>query len=167
MIESETIFLAYCLTFKFDNSMDSFQHENESTYLLDQPVNLVEISKFLYNFHQGSLTRFLRSSSLQTHTHLFDFKELTRTPLLRNTSVFQQKRCQMSSAEKKTETVMLQELTSSEFENAVIKSNKVRKKSLQIILQKIKRFFTDFRCVLLFCKLCFLLQHAVQRSIYD
>lgn len=91
--------------------------------MLDQPVNLHEISKFIYNYHQGSLTRFVRSNAVDPHIHFFDYKELEKPTLLRNSSGH--RKCRSSVGEL-PEHIIIRELTSLEFEKAVIESKKVR-----------------------------------------
>lgn len=93
--------------------------------MLDQPVNLNEISKFIYNFHQGSLTRFVRSDAVNPHIHFFDFEELEKPKLIRNSSLH--KKCARNSVEKLPEHIIIRELKSKEFEKAVMDSKKVDK----------------------------------------
>lgn len=103
-------------------------HENESTFLLDEPVNLNSLTKFLYSYHRGGLTRFLRTNSVQyKHTHFFDIDEFLNAkkkelPSMKHMS---RKRCEMDTAKRKVHHVVIREINSEEFVELVVESNKV------------------------------------------
>lgn len=104
-------------------------HENESTFLLDEPVSLNSLTRFLYSYHRGGLTRFLRTNSVQyKHTHFFNMNEFLTTKKkehLKENKVVEKKRCRMNTAKRKVQHVVIQEITSEEFDDAVLRPNKV------------------------------------------
>jgi hypothetical protein len=103
--------------------------ENESTFLLDVPVNMFSLTQFLYSYHRGWLTRFLRTNSVQyKHTHLFDVNEFLvekKKEKLNRKSVLERRSCEDDKERKKESHVVITEINSEEFEGLVLKSNKV------------------------------------------
>lgn len=103
--------------------------ETESTYLLDEPVNLSSLTKFLYRFHRGALDRFLRTNSvLYKHTHFFDIEDFLvskKKEFLGDREIGGKKRCHVDTAKKKAQHVVITEINSEDFENVVLKRNKV------------------------------------------
>lgn len=107
-------------------------HENESTFVLDEPVNLSSLARFLYSYHRGGLTRSLRSSSVEyRHTHFFDMNEflnVKKKEQLDNRIIIGKRRCEPDTAKRKIQVhnVVIREITSKDFDDVVVKSNKVR-----------------------------------------
>ena len=143
-------------------------HENESTFLLDEPVNLNSLTRFLYTYHRGGLTRFLRTNSVQyKHTHFFDMNEflnVKKKEQICQRDIKSAKKCEMDTAKRKVHHVVIQEINSEEFEDAVVSSNKVSKKDINLtqLLTLICFLFTDRSCFVLLCKLCLLLNDDTQ-----
>lgn len=104
--------------------------ENESTFMLEEPVNLYSLTRFLYRYHRGWLTRFLRTNSVQyKHTHFFDINEffdVKKKESLNNQNVLGRKSCKTDTAKKKVSHVVIREINSEEFDEVVVRSNKVR-----------------------------------------
>lgn len=103
--------------------------EYESTYLLDEPVNLNSLSRFLYTYHRGGIKRFLRTNSIQyEHTHFFDINEFLNVKkkeiIIRNTER-DKKICSVDSDKPRDTHVVIREINSEHFDNAVVRSNKV------------------------------------------
>lgn len=136
--------------------------DNESTYLLDEAVNLNSLARFIYTYHRGGLQRFLRTNSVQyQHTHFFDINEFLNVKkkevIVRNTER-DKKICSVEGNEKpKDFHVVIREINSEHFDNAVVKSNKVMKKKLNNE-SLIKFIFSLLDCCyfILFNKLRFL-----------
>ena len=108
-------------------------HENESTYLLNQHINLSSLTNFISNYHRGRLTRFRRSNSVQyKHTHFFDVNEYlrhTKSNERKNVKISYKKKCELdNSKRKKVDNVVIKEIHSEDFEEAVLTPNKVGKK---------------------------------------
>lgn len=105
-------------------------HENESTFLLDEPVNLKSLTRFLYSYHRGGLTRFLRTNSvLYKHTHFFDLDEFINVKKKKQTSqkdIKSGKKCEIDTAKRKVDHIVIPEINSEDFEKAVVRSKKVR-----------------------------------------
>lgn len=103
-------------------------HENESTFLLDEPVNLNSLSRFLFSYHRGGLKRFLRTNRVQyKHTHFFDIDEFLNAKNKEHLSkqkIKTLKTCNMDTAKRKVHNVVIREINSEEFEEAVVRSNK-------------------------------------------
>lgn len=103
-------------------------HENESTFLLDEPINLGSLSKFLYSYHRGGLTRFLRTNSVQyKHTHFFEMKEFLNVkkrevPITKD--IKSKRKCETDPAKKKVYHIVIEEINSEEFDEAVVMTNK-------------------------------------------
>lgn len=119
--------------------------ENESTFLLDEPVNLNSLTRFLYGFHRGALNRFLRTNSVHyKHTHFFDmneFLESKRTEFV-DREIGGKRRCQVDTAKRKVQHIAVFEINSEDFDSIVLKSNKVRTKK---ILKDFASFDDDYR----------------------
>lgn len=113
-------------------------HENESTFLLNEPVNLNSLTRFLYSYHRGGLTRYLRTNSvLYKHTHFFDMNEflnVKKKEQIGQRDIKNGRKCEMDTAKRKVHHVVIQEINSEEFEDAVVRSNKVRKQVLGKVL---------------------------------
>lgn len=103
-------------------------HENESTFLLDEPVNMKSLTRFLYAFHRGGLTRFLRTNSVQyKHTHFFDIEEfltVKKKEQLSDRDMKGKRTCETDTAKRKVHHVVIHEINSEEFNEAVVRSNK-------------------------------------------
>lgn len=103
--------------------------ENESTYLLDEPINLSSIARFLYTYHRDGLGRFLRTNSIQyKHTHFFDINEFLNINKreINEEKERDKKMCKADNKKKRTQShVVIREIYSEEFDTDVIKSNKV------------------------------------------
>lgn len=104
--------------------------ENESTHLLDEPVSLNSLSRFLYTYHQGRLKRFLRTNSVQyEHTHFFDVNEFLivkkKEKIIRNTER-DKKVCIVENEKQKDTHVVIREINSENFDIDVVRSYKVR-----------------------------------------
>ncbi|KAG5674745.1 hypothetical protein PVAND_004696 [Polypedilum vanderplanki] len=101
--------------------------ENESTYLLDEPINMNSIAKFIYKFHRNGLERFLRTNSIQyKHTHFFDINEFLVTKKrdkVDREAFRSSKMCPVEVAKNKNTHVIIREIYSEDFDS-VIKSNK-------------------------------------------
>jgi hypothetical protein len=102
--------------------------DNESTYLLEEAVNLNSLARFIYTYHRGGLERFLRTNSVQyQHTHFFDINEFLNVKknekIIRNT----ERDKKICSIEKKVKDfhVVIREINSEHFDSAVVRSNKV------------------------------------------
>lgn len=102
--------------------------ENESTFLLDEPVNLNSLTRFLFRYHRGALKRFLRTNSVQyKHTHFFDISEflnVKKHERVEKKHVKSSKICNVDTAKRKIYNVVIQEINSEDFEGAVLNSNK-------------------------------------------
>lgn len=103
-------------------------HENESTFLLDEPVNLNSLTRFMYSYHRGGLKRFLRTNSVQyKHTHFFDINEflnVKQKEQLDTKDIIGKKVCSTDTAKRKAQNVVIKEINSEEFDDAVVRSNK-------------------------------------------
>jgi hypothetical protein len=138
--------------------------ENESTYLLDEPVSLNSLSRFLYTYHRGGLKRFLRTNSIQyQHTHFFDVNEFLNVKkkeiIIRNTER-DKKICNVDSDKTRDAYVVIREINSEHFDNAVVRSNKVSFDKITnkfLILIKFLLPPSDNCYPFLFDKLCILL----------
>lgn len=103
-------------------------HENESTFLLDEPINLDSLTKFLYSYHRGGLKRFLRTNSVQyKHTHFFEMNEFLNAkkreiPITKD--IKSKRKCGTDASKKKVHNLVIQEINSEEFEEAVVMTNK-------------------------------------------
>lgn len=104
--------------------------ENESTYLLDEPVNLNSLVKFIYSYHRDGLQRYLRTNSIQyRHTHFFDINQflvVKQNEKIERREMARSKRCSVDEMNRKDHHMVIREISSEEFDSAVIKSNKVR-----------------------------------------
>jgi hypothetical protein len=105
-------------------------NEYESTYILDEQINLNSLSRFIYAFHRGSLTRNIRSNSVKfKHTHFFDSNEFLtskRKEKSQKKIIPTRKVCKEESNLENGKHIVIKEINSDEFENEVVKSNKVR-----------------------------------------
>lgn len=105
-------------------------NENESTYILDEIVNLNSLSRFIYAFHREGLTRNIRSNSVKyKHTHFFDSNEFLnhkRKEKVTKKTVPARKTCKEELNLDGRKHIIIREINSDEFENEVVRSNKVR-----------------------------------------
>lgn len=106
-------------------------HENESTFMLEEAVTMKSLSQFIYSYHRGWLTRFLRTNSVQyKHTHFFDINEflnVKKKESMNKKDALGRKTCEAEVAKKNVSHVVLREINSEEFDDVVVKSNKVMK----------------------------------------
>ena len=142
--------------------------ENESTFLLEEPVSLYSLTKFLYSYHRGWLTRFLRTNSVQyKHTHFFDVNEFLaekKKEKLNRKSVLGKKSCETDSVKKKERHVVIKEINSEKFDESIVNSNKVKLERLLKIDVKINFVCFQTSVVLFFsanCAFCSMMTHAV------
>ncbi|KAL7040409.1 hypothetical protein ACKWTF_000376 [Chironomus riparius] len=104
--------------------------DNESTYLLDEPVSLSSLSRFIYSFHRDGLQRFLRTNSIQyRHTHFFDINQFLvvksqETIKIENNEFSNKKKCRVSDVKQEDSHIVIREINSEDFDSVVIKSNK-------------------------------------------
>ncbi|CRK94444.1 CLUMA_CG007951, isoform A [Clunio marinus] len=102
-------------------------HENESTFMLDEPVNLNSLSRFIYTYHRGGLKRFLRTNSVQyKHTHFFDINEflnVKKKEQMEDRDIVGKKKCEMDVGKRKVHHAVIREINSEDFEEAVSRSN--------------------------------------------
>lgn len=107
--------------------------ENESTYLLDEPINLNSITQFLYSYHRGGLNRFQRTNSVQfKHTHFFnmnDFLNVKKKEKIDQVGVNGRKKCEHENAKPKIHNLVLTEINSEHFDEVIVRSNKVRRRN--------------------------------------
>lgn len=105
--------------------------DNESTYLLDEPINMNSLARFIYSYHHNRLNRFLRTNSIQyKHTHFFDINEflvVKEQEKFDRNDMNNRKMCHADRVKLKDSHVVIREINSEDFD-AVIKSNKVMKK---------------------------------------
>lgn len=104
-------------------------HENESTFLMNESVNLNSLSRFVYNYYKGRLQRYLRTNSVQyKHTHFFDLNEfmneVNKHKVTNNKGSEIKKQCGHYSGKVKDQHVTIKEINSEDFEEIVIGSNK-------------------------------------------
>lgn len=106
-------------------------HENESTFLLNEPVNLASIARFIYMYHRNRLTRFLRTYSVEyKHTHFFNINEFLITKQKErqeHREIYSRKYCEMDTGKRKDSYVVIREINSEDFDDAVINNNRVSK----------------------------------------
>lgn len=100
--------------------------ENESSFMLDEPVDMKSLTKFIYSYHRGRLQRFLRSNKAQyEHTHFFninDFMDVKKDEHAKSQKVTGRRTC--DTAKRKVHSVVIPEIASEEFEDVVVRSDK-------------------------------------------
>lgn len=144
-------------------------NEFESTYILDEPINLNSLSRFIYAFHRGSLTRNIRSNNFDyKHTHFFDSNEFLTNKRKEKSvkkTIPTRKVCkeELNNLENRKH-IVIKEINSDEFENEVIKSNKVKesksKYSSKLIFNEFFPFRTDICSTFHFHQLCLLFSNV-------
>lgn len=105
-------------------------NENESSFVLDEPVNLNSLTKFIYLFHHGRLTRQIRTNSIKyRHTHPFDAHEFlsskSREKVNPKKVDLTRKSCEKEQRVGGKQHIVIKEINSDDFESEVIRSNKV------------------------------------------
>lgn len=135
--------------------------ENESTFLLDEPVNLNSLTRFLYRYHRGALSRFLRTNSvLYKHTHFFDIDEFLgskKSEHLGDREIIGKKRCQSDTTKRRVDHIVVAEINSEDFDKVVISSAKVSCLNRFLISIFKLHSLSDGRRNVLVSELCFLL----------
>lgn len=95
-------------------------NESESTFLLNKPISISSLTNFLINFKNRSLARYMRSDSVQyKHTHFYTNEDILQTngvPKNLNKS---------KTMGRKSRKVSMDEIFSENFEEEVIRCNKV------------------------------------------
>lgn len=139
--------------------------ENESTYLLEEAVNMNSLARFIYTYHRGGLERSLRTNSVQyQHTHFFDINqflnEKKKDKIVRNAER-DKKKCSAEENEKQRDFhVVIREINSEHFDSAVVRSNKVKNcdnfdfKCLIIFFYARPLLFYFIQPIVLFARLC-------------
>lgn len=108
------------LTRENQSAVIIMDNESESTYLLDKEISLSSLTQFLINFKNRSLTRYMRSDSVQyKHTHFYTIEEI-----LPKKGVHKMLNKTMTT-NRKSRKVSVDEIFSENFEEEVIKCNKV------------------------------------------
>lgn len=98
---------------------------------MDEPATIATLSKFLVDFHKGTLQRFLRTNSVQyKHTHFFNTNELISEREKNICKVEKPlgkvaKKCSKPLNSKDKGYATIKEINSEDFEESVINSNKV------------------------------------------
>lgn len=105
-------------------------NEFESSYILDEPVNLNSLTKFIYLFHHGGLNRKTRSNSVKLrYTHSFDTHEFLNNKKKEKTvrkSDLTRKSCDRDEKVERKQHIIIREINSDDFEKEVVQSNKVQ-----------------------------------------
>lgn len=97
---------------------------------MHEPATIATLSKFLFEFHKGTLPRFLRTNSVQyKHTHFFNTNELINQQEKRTCQLERPlkatKKCSKPVNKKNKGYVTIKEINSEDFEESVINSNRV------------------------------------------
>lgn len=112
-------------------------NENESSFVLDEPVNINSLTKFIYLYHHGGLSRKIRSNSVKyPHTHPFDAHEFIsskKKDKATKKSDSTRKSCQKEEKRERKQHIVIREINSDDFENEVIRSNKVTKRYARVV----------------------------------
>jgi len=91
-------------------------------------VSLNSLTRFLYTYHRGGLSRFLRTNSVQyKHTHFFDMNEFLNVKgreQMSQRDIKSGRKCEMDTSKRKVQHVVIQEINSEDFEEVVVRSNK-------------------------------------------
>jgi hypothetical protein len=124
-------------------------HENESTYLLDQqPITLNGLVNFVHGFARGTLARYLRTTSTDyKHTHYFNLGDFRQY----HNEVYETRR-----PEAVPNHIFLRELSSKNFEKFVLRSNKVRHWPIHNSNENLIDFLSDCDCALSLRSMCLL-----------
>jgi hypothetical protein len=106
-------------------------HENESTYMLDEPINMNSLARFIYSFHHNALGRFLRTNSVQfKHTHFFNIDEFLNINSKQkkkenDENKSRNKRRVCGEKSRSSNHIVIREINSEDFDSNVVNSNKV------------------------------------------
>lgn len=141
-----------------------FRFQNESTYVLKNSITTVKLINFIHNFTNNKLHRHLRHNSNLTHSHFYNDEKHYNMEYYHQEDAKKNETLNENSEKIRRNTnngqikfISIKEINAKNFEQHVLKSNKV-----------CFYFFLEFLCVVIkhiifFFRpwLCYFIQHNV------